>query len=242
MGDPHCGNSATVAAYKTGIPYAVSQLGTLAPGVTMYLDAAHGGWLGWENNMADFATLINSLDITQYVRGFATNTANYQPLGVPCPAFDWCLNNQHPDDACCSDPCDLLSQYNPSNNEHNYVLQLANSFASFNPGFLIDTGRNGVPNARSNCANWCNIRNSGAGTTPSTNTSYAAIDAYYWLKTPGESDGCTQNLPNGTACARFDSMCASVDSIGSEGSEPRAPTAGAWFDYMVQMLAKNAQL
>ena len=28
------------------------------------------------------------------------------------------------------------------------------------------------------------------------------VDAYFWLKTPGESDGCTALLPDGTRCAR----------------------------------------
>merc|ERR1712185_534678 len=68
------------------------------------------------------------------------------------------------------------------------------------------------------------------------------IDAYYWLKTPGESDGCTQELPDGTACPRFDRMCGSSDSIGSASGEPRSPEAGHWFDYQVKQLAANAQL
>ena len=58
--------------------------------------------------------------------------------------------------------------------------------------------------------------------------------------TPGESDGCTQILPTGKPCPRFDSMCASFDSIGSLNGEPRAPEAGGWFLYQIQMLAKNA--
>merc|ERR1719199_1636190 len=66
------------------------------------------------------------------------------------------------------------------------------------------------------------------------------IDAYFWLKTPGESDGCTQELPDGTACPRFDTMCGSSDSIGSSSGEPRAPEAGHWFDYQVKQLAANA--
>ncbi len=38
-----------------------------------------------------FAQLINSLSVTAHLRGFATNTAGYQPLGtVACPTFDWC--------------------------------------------------------------------------------------------------------------------------------------------------------
>jgi len=242
MGDPHCGNSATVAAYKTGIPYAINQISSLAPQVTMYIDSGHGGWLGWENNMAAYAQIINSLNVNGKFRGFATNVANYQPLGLACPQFDWCLNNAHPSDPCCADPCHLEGQYNPSNNEHNYVLELARTFSSISPKFIIDTGRNGVAGMRSDCANWCNIRGAGIGLVPSTNTSDPNIDAYFWLKTPGESDGCTQTLPNGQQCLRFDSFCGSSDSIGSQQGEPRSPVAGQWFDYEVQMLAKNQHM
>ena len=35
MGDPHCGNAATVTAYKTGIPFAVNTIASLAPHVSM---------------------------------------------------------------------------------------------------------------------------------------------------------------------------------------------------------------
>ena len=41
------------------------------------------------------------------------------------------------------------------------------------------------------------------------------VDAYLWLKTPGESDGCTKELPSGGECPRFDASCGSLDSIGS---------------------------
>lgn len=94
---------------------------------------------------------------------------------------------------------------------------------------------------RQDCANWCNPRNSGAGVPSTAKTANKTlVDAYFWLKTPGESDGCSETLPDGSKCARFDSMCGSVDSIGTTGNEPRAPEAGAWFDYQVKQLASNA--
>lgn len=68
------------------------------------------------------------------------------------------------------------------------------------------------------------------------------VDAYFWLKTPGESDGCTHTLPDGGTCPRFDEDCASTDSIGSAAGEPRAPEAGQWFDYQVKQLAEFANL
>ena len=85
--------------------------------------------------------------------------------------------------------------------------------------------------APTRACSWCNIRGAGAGQVPTTltNDTYGAgIDAYFWLKTPGESDGCTQQLPSGAQCSRFDSFCGSEDSIGSRSGEPRAPVAGDW--------------
>jgi len=242
--DNHCGNSATVNAYTVGIPYAVNQLAT-ASNVAIYLDAAHGGWLGWTNNLQSFSQTVGQLNILSKLRGFSTNVANYQPLGVACPQVGWCLNGQHQSDACCADPCRLESQYNPANNELNYVNELYGTFRNngFEAHFIVDTGRNGVANMRADCANWCNIRNAGVGLLPTTRTANTTlIDAYFWLKTPGESDGCTQMLPNGNACPRFDSFCASQDSVGSQSGEPRAPQAGQWFDYQVKQLAQNAKL
>merc|ERR1719208_81589 len=106
---------------------------------------------------------------------------------------------------------------------------------------IIDTGRNGVPGPRSDSANWCNIRNAGAGHVSTANVPEPAVlDAFFYLKTPGESDGCTQELPTGGQCPRFDLMCGSSDSIGSRPGEPRAPEAGGWFDYQVKQLAQFA--
>jgi cellulose 1,4-beta-cellobiosidase len=181
QGDPHCGNSATNSAYTVGIPYTINAIATKAPAVSMYLDAAHGGWLGWENNAQAFASLVQGLGITQHLRGFATNVANYQPLGVACATFDWCLPNNHPNDACCSDPCHLESQYDPGVSEHQYVQVLEHYFQGqmASPKFIVDTGRNGVDGMRAECANWCNIRGAGVGRLPTSATDLPAIDAYF---------------------------------------------------------------
>lgn len=47
-------------AYMTCIPYAIKQLATL-PNVVQYVDAAHGGWLGWTNNMQKFTQIIKTV-------------------------------------------------------------------------------------------------------------------------------------------------------------------------------------
>ena len=50
--------------------------------------------------------------------------------------------------------------------------------------FLIDTSRNGVGTSQ-----WCNPRGQALGVTPTTNTGHPLVDAFLWIKQPGESDG-----------------------------------------------------
>jgi len=246
--DPNCGNTATKNAYEQGIPYAINTLASKCPKCTIYVDAAHSGWLGWPNNMQSYSQEVAKLGFASKIRGFATNVANYQTIGKPCPQLQlngqyYCLSNPRPTDECCNDPCKELNNYNPCTNEQVYVQNLNASLYQYTNTqfhFVTDSGRNGVANMRSDCANWCNIRGAGVGLFPTTNTGTTLIDAFYWLKTPGESDGCTQTLPDGSQCARYDSMCGSTDSLGSQSGEPRAPVAGNWFDYQVKQLAQNA--
>jgi len=158
--------------YKTCVAYAIQQLGSLS-NVQMYVDAAHGGWLGWPNNLAAMSTIFKSvLDMAggqNLIRGFVTNVANYQPL------------------ASTDDPCKLAAQGNNAINEVQYVTLLNAALEKAgitNKGFVIDTSRNGNPGTRSSCSNWCNIKNSGMGIKPTTSTASSLIDAYYWVKVP----------------------------------------------------------
>jgi cellulose 1,4-beta-cellobiosidase len=244
--DPKCGSKATMTAYRTGIKYAVETLAAACPEAAQYLDGAHGGWLGWPNNLEKFTAEVRDLGIHPHLRGFTTNVANYQPVGVRCPSTGFCLNGQNKENPCCADPCGLSTQFNPGHSELNYASALADSMSKgipgFAPKFVIDTSRN-AQNPRSKCSNWCNVRGAGAGVKPTTKTGAPElVDAYHYVKTPGESDGCTEELPLGGKCPRFDSDCASIDSIGSKTGEPRAPEAGKWFDYQIKMLARNAHL
>jgi endoglucanase len=50
--------------------------------------------------------------------------------------------------------------------------------------FLIDTSRNGVGTTQ-----WCNPRGQALGVAPTTNTGHPLVDAFLWIKQPGESDG-----------------------------------------------------
>jgi len=253
LGKPHCGSVETRNAYSEGAKYGLAQL-TSKTDASVYIDAAHGGWIGWDNNMMKFMSTLKGLDLPlDKVRGFSTNVAGYQPLGYMCPWLPgnaqpyrngYCLNGRHSGEPCCEDPCGLLSQYDPADSELNFAQELhfaAKGELGMDAHVIIDTGRSGVPGPRSLCANWCNIRGAGAGYASTAEVPDTDVmDAFFYLKTPGESDGCTQVLPDGSRCPRFDVMCGSSDSIGSQAAEPRAPEAGGWFDYQVKQLAEFA--
>ena len=53
--------------------------------------------------------------------------------------------------------------------------------------FLIDSGRNGL--GTRNPKNWCNPDHVGVGRRPGFRIKHRLIDAFLWIKPPGESDG-----------------------------------------------------
>lgn len=61
--------------------------------------------------------------------------------------------------------------------------------------FVIDTSRNGLgpwqypADTYPVHEDWCNPPGRGAGALPTTSTGVALVDAYLWIKVPGESDG-----------------------------------------------------
>lgn len=57
--------------------------------------------------------------------------------------------------------------------------------------FIIDTSRNGLGTT----ADWCNPRGQALGIIPTTNTGHPLVDAFLWVKQPGESDGTCNGGP-----------------------------------------------
>lgn len=65
-----------------------------------------------------------------------------------------------------------------------------------NKTFVIDTSRNGRgPASNAVHESWCNPRGRAIGTRPTTRTASARVDAYLWVKRPGESDGPCKGGP-----------------------------------------------
>ena len=212
MGLPKCQQSRS--SYKNGVVYAIKSFAL--PNVSVYIDAAHAGWLGWDDNRAKiakvFKTVLNEAGGPQMIRGFALNTSNYTHL-------------TNRDGA-------VLEPTNPCPNELSYAKTLRETLDMYgfkDHGFIIDTSRNGKGNIRSNWGDWCNIRGAGLGERPRAEPA-PGIDAYFWVKPPGESDGSSD--PSGP---RFDPMCAGPNAAKG------APQAGKWFESYFMDLVHNAR-
>jgi endoglucanase len=100
--------------------------------------------------------------------------------------------------------------------------------------FVIDTSRNGLgpwqPPAGhppGDPQDWCNPPDRGLGLRPTANTGLALVDAYLWIKTPGESDG---------QCNRW-AAPGSPDPVRGIVN----PAAGAWFPEQALELAELAE-
>ncbi len=97
--------------------------------------------------------------------------------------------------------------------------------------FVIDTSRNGVgpwvppSHPAGDAQDWCNPPDRGLGERPSANTGQPLVDAYLWVKTPGESDG---------QCYRWTS--GPLDPVRNVED----PAAGQWFPDAALELATNA--
>ncbi len=124
----------------------------------------------------------------------------------------------------------------PELNTSGVNLRYANMLGGAEPTthFVIDTSRNGqgpwnpAGTGYPDPQDWCNPPGRGLGLAPTTDTGSPLVDAYLWIKIPGESDGeCTRGLgPGGTT---VDPEWGIVD-----------PGAGEWFPEMALDLVHNA--
>ncbi|MEU7615819.1 glycoside hydrolase family 6 protein [Micromonospora rifamycinica] len=83
-----------------------------------------------------------------------------------------------------------VSNYNPTSSEANFgrsVISALNGMGLSGKRQVIDTSRNGGASG-----DWCGDDNTDRriGQYPTTNTGDNNIDAYLWVKPPGEADGC----------------------------------------------------
>ncbi|MFJ2153830.1 glycoside hydrolase family 6 protein [Streptomyces microflavus] len=83
-----------------------------------------------------------------------------------------------------------VANFRTTADERAYARQvLAALGGPSNLGAVIDTSRNG--NGAPPPGQWCDPEGRALGQTPTTRTGEDRIDAYLWVKLPGESDGCS---------------------------------------------------
>ena len=123
---------------------------------------------------------------------------------------------------------------NPALNTSGINLRYDNMLGAAEPTthFVVDTSRNGngpwLPPPYPDPQDWCNPPGRALGDTPTLDSGAALVDAYLWIKIPGESDGeCTRGL--GPAGTTVDPEWSQID-----------PGAGDWFPDMALQLAVNA--
>jgi endoglucanase len=224
--------------------YAVDAL-KAHPNVSVYLDATHSGWLG----SGDAAHRLAQAGVAR-ADGFFLNVSNYRltehlnkygtwvskciafatnPASWGLTHFDWCASQYYP-----ASPNDFttwgLTDQWYTNNVESQTWWYSESVLKH---FVIDTSRNGqgpwTPTmSYPDPQDWCNPPDRGLGYQPTANTGVALVDAYLWIKLPGESDGeCTRGL--GPAGSTRDPEWGVID-----------PAAGTWFPQMALELVHNA--
>ena len=212
--------------------------------VSVYLDGTHSAWLG----SGDAAHRLSQAGVAR-ADGFFLNVSNYrldshlEKYGTwvsKCIAFatnraswglghfDWCASQYYPASPNDFSTWGLTDQWYTDNVE-SQTWWYSESLLKH---FVTDTSRNGQgpwtpPAGYPDAQDWCNPPDRGVGVRPTANTGVALLDAYLWVKLPGESDGqCTRGLgPTGTV----DPEWGVVD-----------PAPGQWFPEMALELVHNA--
>jgi cellulose 1,4-beta-cellobiosidase len=204
--------------YLDGHAYLIQKFGVLKH-VAMYLDIGHAFWLGWDDNREKAAKVYSkviSSGAPGEVRGFTDNVANYTPWEDP-------TLSRGPD-----------TEWNPCPDEKRYLEAIHKDFVSAgikSVYFVSDTSRNGKKVDRKHPGEWCNQTGVGVGARPQANpvSGMDYLDAFYWIKPLGESDGTSDE-----SAARFDGYC------GHETAMKPAPEAGQWFQKHFEQGIKNA--
>jgi cellulose 1,4-beta-cellobiosidase len=267
LGIAACAEANSSGAYVQGIQYALNKLHK--GNIYNYLDIGHHAWLGWDSNFGPAVNLMASTargTTAGYasVDGFITNTANYSSLTEPYFSITTSVNGTSVRQ---SKWVDWNQYVDEQSFAQGFRSALVTAGFPSTTGMLIDTSRNGWggtarPAAAStstdvntfvnqsridrriHAGNWCNQNGAGLGERPRA-TPATGIDAYVWIKPPGESDGASQLVPNDEGKG-FDRMCDptyngnSLNGNNPTGALPNSPLAGTWFSSQFQQLMTNA--
>ena len=270
ISEPLCQTAAPY--YKAGVKYALDKLHAI-PNVYNYVDIGHSGWLGWDSNSVPAAQLFADVAKTTTagfasIDGFVSDTANTTPLEEPFLTDSSKTINNNPIRS--ADFYEWNFDFDELDFAADMHARLVTAGFPSSIGMLIDTSRNGWggsarPTAVSTSTDlntyvnqsrvdrrvhrgaWCNPLGAGIGELPQASPAghpASYLDAYVWIKPPGESDGASKAIDNDEGKS-FDRMCDPTfvsPKLKNQltGATPDAPLAGKWFDAQFTTLVKNA--
>jgi endoglucanase len=269
-----CGRSTTSYPFTDAERYAEIQYAVNAleaqPGAAVYLDGTNSAW----QSVGTITQRLLTADV-QAAQGVFLNVSNYQRTPDLVDYGTWisdCIAIvTDPSSAFYRNPGGCASQYYPATSSDFSTWGLTTAWYAQNMGnsvatthFVIDTSRNGDgPNSMHAYArppydqpasaiatlasgNWCNPPDSGLGFRPATSTGVPLLDAYLWVKTPGQSDGqcdaaggvrawdyTAYSRPGWPADAASQALFDPLWGIDD-------PAAGAWFPQQALQLAQDA--
>lgn len=115
-----------------------------------------------------------------------------------------------------------VSNFEWTNDELYYGQQILNDIGDSSLHLVIDTSRNGVgPDST-----WCDPSGRALGLNPTANTGYSYVDAFLWVKPPGESDGCADKA--GTFDPALAAALATNPAAGAPSCAVKYALASSW--------------
>lgn len=242
--------AALTAGRIADIKYAGDTILAANPKALVYLDAGHSSW----HSVGDMAQRLDQAGVANF-QGLSLDVSNYQPTQQLTQYANWiskCLYFVHnaaaDNGANVGNYAGCASQYYPATATDPSTWGLTDAWyathvdqAAGHPTSsaqlahaVLDTSRNGqgawAPATGSTYPDpqtWCNPPGRGLGLRPSANTGQPLIDAYLWIKTPGQSDGqCNRGVAGSTKDPEWGGITD--------------PAAGAWFGQQALQLAQLA--
>ena len=224
---------------------------------------------GFALNVSNYQFTVNSDDYGTWVADCVAYSTTISPGGYDsCPNQYW---NGGPSNNWTGVALDRYAPWSSTavDDPTHYTGAIDERFAGMLNGtvptahFVVDTSRNGRgPNDMSAYAaapynqpasvitalqngNWCNPPGAGLGHQPTASTGVPLVDAYLWVKNPGESDGQC-NVAGGARAWDYSlDNPWNWDATAQQQNDPlwgiADPAAGAWFPQQALQLAVNAQ-
>jgi endoglucanase len=259
----------------TQINYAVTTL-EAGPETLVYIDAGNSHWqavpimaqrlvTAGVQQAQGFFTNVSNFNLNNYESTYDTWVSDCIAFGQDQEQGGWRLGNYS---YCASQYYSPLGAVDPDNiatwiyTDQWYQQNMGAAVPTTH--FVVDTSRNGQgPLNASIYANapynqpasavqtltngsWCNPPARGLGTHPTANAGISLLDAYLWVKTPGQSDGTCDAAGGARAWdyAAYTQPGWPTDAAGQAVFDPLwgidDPIAGAWFPQQALDLAQRA--